>query len=115
MLDPVSEASGELGGALEHVEVGLLGPAGQVGDAVGARVQTDGLTARPRDRFGDQLALGVVQLRRLLIDGDQGVGQLVDERNQLAVGRQPLRNPNVALARCGRSRPPRRCRSIWTV
>lgn len=90
LFDPVRQSSGQRRGALEHLQTRLLGPAGQVRDAVGAGVQADGLAGRPRHRLGDQLALGVVQRGRALIDGDQRVGELPGGLGAVDEPPQPL-------------------------
>ena len=77
-FDAVGQSAGELGGLLEHVDVGALGPAGEVRDAVGARVQPGGLSAAPGDRLGDQLALGVGELGGLVVLGHERMREFVD-------------------------------------
>jgi hypothetical protein len=63
VLDALGETTGDRGGVLEDLEAGLLGPGGQVGDAVDARVETNRLTTGPGDGFDDELLLGAAELR----------------------------------------------------
>jgi hypothetical protein len=60
------------------------------GDAVGAGVHGDGLTAGPRDGFGDQLTLGVGELWGVAVLGDERVRELVDPGHHTGVRLQAL-------------------------
>jgi hypothetical protein len=78
VFDSAGESVTQARGALQDVEVGLLSPPGEIGDAVGIRRETQRLTDAVRDGLNNQLLLGVAELRRHLIQGDEGVSDLMD-------------------------------------
>ena len=85
-----------------------LGPAGEVRDAVGVGGQPEGLADAVGDRLDDELLLGVGELRRELVERDQGVADLVDPGGEPAVGLQAVGDLDqllVAVVDCPRPWP----------
>jgi hypothetical protein len=92
-FDALGETVDHGGAGLDDVQAGVvLAPGGDVRDRVARGVQAESTDDAQRDRLDDELFLGVGQSEVLALAGaaQQGVGELVDERLDLVVGRVGL-------------------------